>query len=340
MAGALALAGCSSGGGGHSEVADGGLPAPLSVKTPVSLVLDFTPNAVHAGIFRAIADGLYARERIDLHVIVPSETQDPLTMVDAGDVDFGLADGSDLANLIAKEGHVKAVMAVGQRPFGGLIARAAEHLSSPAALQGRTVGVTGVPSDTAVLDTEVRAAGGDPAKVHVLTVGFDGAASLRAGKIAAFTGFWPDDGVQLAVTGEPVRSFKLDEWGGPAYPGLVAFASDSTIASDPALVRDFVAATVRGYELTLRDPRQSLRDLERLEPEVRPKVASASLADYLPLFDEGGKVPLGELQPQRIEALSRWMLAHRLIGAPVPFSRYGTNRFVPGGGGQSPSGGP
>jgi putative hydroxymethylpyrimidine transport system substrate-binding protein len=307
------------------------LPPPLKSSAAVSLVLDFVPNAVHAGIYRAIAEGLYARERIDLHVITPSETQDPLTMVDAGKVDFGLSDGSDLATLIAKGGHVKAVMAIGQRPFGGLIARAAEHLSSPASLQGKTVGVTGVASDTAVLDTEVRAAGGDPGKVHVVTVGFDGAAALRAGKIAAFTGFWPDDGVQLQVTGEPVTSFKLDAWGGPAYPGLVAFAADSTIARRPALVRDFVAATVRGYEETEREPTRSLEDLERLNPEVEAKVAKASLADYLPLFDESGKVPFGTIQPQRIEALSRWMLAHRLIDTPVPFAKYGTNSFLPPG---------
>lgn len=307
------------------------LPPPLTTRTAVSLVLDFTPNAVHTGIYTAIADGFYTREHIDLHVIVPSETQDPLTMVDAGKVDFGLADGSDLANLIAKGGRVKGVMAIAQRPLGGLITRASEHLASPAALQGKIVGVTGVASDYAVLDTEVADAGGNPSKVHVITVGYDGAEALRAGKINAFTGFWPADGVQLQVTGEPVKSFKLDEWGGPPYPGLVAFTQDSTIARDPALVRDFVAATVRGYQQTLRQPESSLRDLLEQNPEVEAKVAKASLADYLPLYDDAGTVAFGTIQPAHIDALSRWMLAHKLIDTPVPFAKYGTNRFLPKG---------
>lgn len=342
---AALLCGCGSGNGKPSEtsptasqlpsVPAGALsPLPAALPHPVkaTLILDFVPNAVHAGIYRALAEGIYRREGIGLKVIEPSETQDTLSLIDAGKADFGLADGSDVATLIAKGGDAQAIMAIAQRPLGGLITRASEHLSSPARLQGKTVGITGVPSDSAVLDTEVRAAGGDPGKVHVVTVGFNGAQALRAGKIAAFTGFWPADGVQLQVTGEPVTSFKLDQWGGPPYPGLVAFSNRHLIASDPALVRDFVAATVRGYQLTLRNPQRSLHDLLAMNPEVQAKVARASLAAYLPLYTEDGKVPFGTLQAAHVEALSHWMVGHKLIGAPVPFARYGTDRFLPAGG--------
>lgn len=308
------------------------LPAPLPRPVRATLILDFVPNAVHAGIYRALAEGIYRRQGIALKVIEPSETQDTLSLIDAGKADFGLADGSDVATLIAKGGDAQAIMAIAQRPLGGLIARASEHLASPAALQGKSVGITGVPSDSAVLDTEVRAAGGNPSRVHVVTVGFNGAQALRAGRIAAFTGFWPDDGVALQVSGEPVKSFKLDDWGGPPYPGLVAFSNRHLIESDPALVRDFVAATVRGYQLTLREPRKSLRDLIAINPEVEAKVARASLAAYLPLFTEDGRVPFGTLQTAHVEALSRWMVGHGLIGAPVSFARYGTDRFLPPGG--------
>ena len=126
-------------------------------------------------------------------------------------------------------------------------AGASEHLRSAAGLVGRTVGITGVPSDLAVLDTVVAHAGGDPAKVHTVTIGFNGVEDLEAGRIAAFTGYWPDDGVTLSVSGHPITVFKLDQNGGPAYPGLVAFTNRTLIARDPALVRGFVAATVHGF---------------------------------------------------------------------------------------------
>lgn len=334
---AAALAGCGSSGGGNSASdasttpATVSLPAPLPRLTKATLILDFTPNAVHAGIYRALAEGLYRRENIALQPVSPSETKDTLSLIDAGKADFGLADGSDLEALIAKGGDAQAVLAIAQRPLGGLISRASEHLSSPARLQGKAVGVTGVPSDTAVLDTEVSAAGGDPSRVKVVTVGFNGAQALRTGRIAAFTGFWPADGVQLQVNGVPVTSFKLDDWGGPPYPGLVAFTTRRLIESEPALVRDFVAATVAGYEQTIAQPQRSLEDLLAANPEIERKVAAASLKAYLPLFDEGGKVRFGTLQSSHLTALSEWMTSHRLISRPVSPSRYGTSRFLGGG---------
>jgi putative hydroxymethylpyrimidine transport system substrate-binding protein len=328
-AAALALCGC----GTTSSASRTRLPSALAHPTHATLILDFTPNAVHAGIYRALAAGYYRDENIDLQVVQPSATAEPLSLVDAGGAQFGLADGSDVASEIAGGGSDEAIMAIVQRPVGGLIALASEHLHSPAQLQGRTVGITGVPSDRAVLDTEVRHAGGSPAKVHVATVGFNGAQALLAGRVAAFTGFIPDDGVGLEVEGgaggHRITSFWLDRNGGPAYPGLVAFTNRGLARSNPALVRDFLAATIHGYEDTLRDPARSLSDLLRLNPSLPRPLTAASLRAYLPLFDAGG-VPFGTLQPPHVAALSHWMLANRLIAAPITFARYGTNAFLPG----------
>jgi putative hydroxymethylpyrimidine transport system substrate-binding protein len=288
-----------------------------------TLVLDFVPNAVHAGIYRALAAGYYRQQGIALRVI------------DAGSAQFGLADGSDVMGLIAHGGDAKAVMAIVQRPLGGLIGLASEGLGSPADLQGRTVGITGVPSDKAVLDTEVRGAGGDPRRVHVVTVGFNGAQALVAGRVAAFTGFIPDDGVGLAVGGHPITAFALDRYGGPSYPGLVAFTTRREITADPGLVGGFVAATVHGYEDTLADPGRSLNELLAANPSLQRKLTSASLTAYLPLFagieshPPRGKVAFGTLQSGNVEAMSRWMLANGLIEGPVSADRYGTNEFLP-----------
>jgi putative hydroxymethylpyrimidine transport system substrate-binding protein len=309
----LALAGCGS-----------SAPGPVHA----TLVLDFVPNAVHAGIYRALAAGYYRRAGIDLQVIPPSTTSTTLELIDAGKAQFGLADGIDVAEQIAMGRDAKAIMAVVQRPLGAPIALASEHLGSAADLVGKTVGITGVPSDRAALDTVVAHAGGNPAKVKLVTVGFDGVAYLEAGKIAAFTGYWPDDGVSLQVSGHPITVFKLDSGGGPAYPGLVAFTTRSLIARDPSLVRAFVRATVHGYEDTLRDPRRSLAELLAANPSIEPKLARASLAAYLPIFDAGG-VPDGTLVASRIAALSSWLAANRLTARPVGVARFGTNAFLP-----------
>jgi putative hydroxymethylpyrimidine transport system substrate-binding protein len=335
----VVLAGCGGSGSGVSSAGAAAHPK------QATLILDFVPNAVHAGIYRALAAGYYREQGIDLHVVTPSATTDTLKLIDAHSAQFGLADGSDVAGLIADGGDAQAVMAIVQRPLGGLIASASEHLRSPADLQGRTVGITGVPSDRAVLDTEVRHAGGDPHRVHVVTIGFGGGQALAAGRIAAFTGFIPDDGVQLQVSGHPITAFALDRNGGPAYPGLVAFTTRGLIASDPALVRGFVAATVRGYEDTLAEPTRSLDELLAANPTLQTRFTRMSLQAYLPLFAGGpagqrtagaplargsAPVPYGTLQAGNIRAMSSWMLSNGLISAPIAAARYGTNRFLPG----------
>ncbi|MGA7703297.1 MAG: ABC transporter substrate-binding protein [Solirubrobacteraceae bacterium] len=301
-------------------------PAPPPVKA--TLILDFTPNAVHAGIYRALAAGYYRRGHIDLQVVQPTSTQETLKLIEAGKAQFGLADGSDVAGLIGEGGSAQAVMALVQAPLGGLIALASERLRSPADLAGKTVGITGVPSDRAVLDTELRHAGVSPSRVKVVTVGFNGGQALVAGRIAAFTGFIPDDGVALSASGHPITAFALNGNGGPAYPGLVAFTTRHLIASDPQLVRDFVAATVHGYQDTLADPRRSLAELEVANPTLPHKLTAASLKVYLPLF-RAGNVPFGTLQAANVQAMSTWMVSSGLLHAPVGADRYGTNEFLP-----------
>jgi putative hydroxymethylpyrimidine transport system substrate-binding protein len=320
----LCSCGSSSTTGGTASVATYGLPAPLAHPIQATLILDFTPNAVHAGIYRALAAGYYTREGIHLRVVEPTSTQETLKLIDAGKAQFGLADGSDVASLIAGGGDAQAVMALVQRPLGGLIALASEHLRSPAGLAGKTVGITGVPSDL-----ELRDAGVSPSRVHVVTVGFNGPQALLAGRIAAFTGFIPDEGVTLRVSGHPVTAFGLSQYGGPAYPGLVAFTTRQEIASDPQLVRDFVAATVRGYEDTLLDPARSLQELLAGNPALPRKLTRASLAVYLPLFAGDGRVPFGTLQAANVVAMSKWMVGAGLIHAPIAPARYGTNAFLP-----------
>jgi ABC-type nitrate/sulfonate/bicarbonate transport system substrate-binding protein len=101
------------------------------------------------------------------------------------------------------------------------------------------------------------------------------------------------------------------------------------IGAAPELVRDFVAATVHGYDDTLKAPRRSLAELEAANPSLSRKLTAASLGVYLPLFAAKDGVAFGTLQARNIEAMSKWMVGAGLIGAPIAPARYGTNEFVP-----------
>ena len=321
------LAAACGGQGGTGTVANPDAARPAGVEH-ATLVLDFLPNAVHAGIYRALARGYYRQRNVDLRVIQPTSTADTLRLIDAGKADFGIADAADVADQIGRGRDAQAVMALVQRPLGGVIALRSEGLGSPRDLEGKTVGLTGVPSDTAVLDTAVRSAGGDPGRVHTLTIGFNGVQDLENGKVAAFTGYWPADGVQLQVGGFPITPFKLDEHGGPAYPGLVVFSTRRRIAQDPPLLRAFVAGTYVGYRQTLSDPQGSLQDLLDRNRSLRRPFTTSSLEAYLPLFQADAPA-YGTLRQDRLQQLSDWLVGYRLIKKPIAPSRFGTNQFLP-----------
>ena len=280
-----------------------------------TLVLDFLPNGVHAGVYEALASGAYRDEGIDLEVLTPTSTSDTIRLIQAGKADFGLADGIDVATQTDAGRDVRAVMAITQRPAGGLITLAAEGIDSPGDLGGRTVGVTGLPSDTAVFETMVEDAGGDPRASEVVTVGFGGIQALLAGRISGFTGYLPADAPVVESKGRPTRSFAFDEFGGPSYPGLVAFSTGSRIAGDPQLVEGFVSATIEGYRQALEDPEAAVAATVEEAPELDPDLALETFLAYGPLI--GAPESLGSIERASVAELSEFLVEEELISEPL-----------------------
>src|SRR5579884_845005 len=242
---------------------------------PATLILDFTPNAVHTGIYAALARHYDRAAGVNLHVIAPTASTDSIKLLETGKVNFAILDIHDLA--IARERHqdVVGIMAIVERPLSAVIA--APDIRSPKGLQGRTVGITGVPSDTAVLRSVVTGSGGDPAKVKTITIGFNAVADLLANRVAAATAFWNDEGLTIQSRRggrSPFHVFRVDDYGAPSYPELVLCATAQTLRRDPGLARHVVSALVRGYQFTLSNPAASARDLERLAPGLDPKLVS------------------------------------------------------------------
>jgi len=292
----VVCAGCGSG----SPHSGAGAAAPPRDAT---LVLDFTPNAVHAGIYSAIARGYDRAAGVRLHVIVPSASTDSIKLLETGRVSFAILDIHDLAIARARGAGIVGIMAIVQRPLAAVIA--APAVRTPRSLDGRLVGITGVPSDAAVLRSVVGGAGGDAGAVRTITIGFNAVADLLAGRVAAATAFWNDEGVTLALRRPGFHSFRVDDYGAPSYPELLLCGTRSAVDGDPALARAVVRALVRGYSFTLGDPGAGARELESAVPGLDPRLVAAQLAAVAPAFRApDGRV--GELSVSRLRAWAVW----------------------------------
>jgi len=193
-----------------------------------------------------------------------------------------------------------------------VIARANGPVKRPSDLQGRHVGVTGLPSDDAVVDSEVSADGGDPAKVDRVTIGFNAVADLAAGKVDAATGFWNAEAVALQRQGVPVRTFRVDRYGAPPYPELVLTTTRKLLRSDPVLVREVAGATTRGYQAALRDPKAALDALLAANPDLDRGEQQAQMRVLLPALSPPGRFDKGVL-----EAGSHWDADHGILERPL-----------------------
>ena len=302
LAAVLALAGLAGCGG------DGAEPGAPEGAT---LVLDFTPNAIHTGIYAGLARGYYREEGIDLEVQPPGESSDAPKLLAAGKVEFAILDIQDLAIARDRGIDVVGIAPIVVRPLAAVIARADGPVRRPRDLEGRRVGVTGLPSDDAVVNTEVEADGGDPAKVEKVMTGFNAVPALAAGKVDAVTGFWGSEAVALQRQGVPVRVFKADEYGAPSYPELVLVTSRQMLEEDPELVDLLHRATRRGYAFTGHHPKAAMDDLIAAHPELdRAEQAAQLRAMRSPLHP-------GALEPPRLREWAAWALRHGIVEKPI-----------------------
>ena len=290
-----------------------------------SLVLDFTPNAVHAGIYEALARRDDVRAGVRLHVIVPSASTDSIRLLETGRVNFAILDIHDLAIARERGQDIVGIMAIVQRPLAAVIA--APSVASPRALAGRTVGITGVPSDTAVLDSIVAGAGGTPSRVKTITIGYNAVADLLAGRVAAATAFWNDEGVTVRRHNPGFRVFRVDQYGAPSYPELVVCATGASLRAHPALARAVVGALTAGYRQVLSDPAAGERALESQVPGLDPSLVHAELSVLLPSFDEPGGV-VGALDAARLRAWAAWERRFGIVGKIPDIATMFTQRFL------------
>jgi ABC-type nitrate/sulfonate/bicarbonate transport system substrate-binding protein len=271
---------------------------------PASLVLDFTPNAIHSGIYTALARHYDTANGVKLHVIIPGESTDAIDLLAEDKVNFAILDIHDLAIADAQGRNLVGIMAIVERPLASVIAQ--KRFTSPRDLAGQRVGVTGDPSDLAVLRSIVAGSGGDPSKIKTITIGYNAVPDLVDGRVAAATAFWNDEGVQLSHQKPGFHVFRVEDYGAPAYPELILSTTRAELRKDPTLARGLVHALVEGYDSVLKDPKVGERALESQVSGLSASAVSQQLRAELPAFLPVAGGSYGALKPSILSAWAKW----------------------------------
>jgi len=291
LAAALAVAGCGSTTGNDRP------------NEEASLLLDFIPNAVHSGIYLARDRGYDEAEGVTLKIRAPTESTDAPKLLQAGKVDFAILDIHDLGLARERGADLVGVMALVQRPLAAVLAQ--PRIKTPRDLEGERAGVSGLPSDVAVLHSIVKGAGGDPAKVRETTIGFEAVKALLAGRVAGATAFWNVEGVALEQRRPGMREFRVDDYGAPPYPELVLCVTRQTLDERRALVRAAIRGLERGYLAAQDDPESAVSAMTAAVPGLDRDVLAPQLDAVAPAFTAGART-YGQLRPDVLREWAQW----------------------------------
>jgi ABC-type nitrate/sulfonate/bicarbonate transport system substrate-binding protein len=313
-AAALALSACATGSDER---------APNRAAT---VLLDFQPNAVHTGIYTAVDRGYDDALGVNLRIRVPSDSTDAVKLLVSGRTDLAVLDIHDLAIARERGRDLVGVLAIVQEPLAAILAQ--PEIDTPRDLEGLRVGVTGLPSDDAILRSIVEGAGGDADKVRATTIGFTAVPSLLTGRVAAATGFWNVEGVALHAKRPKLREFRVDEYGAPGYPELVLATTRTMLQDEPDVIRVAVAAIARGYSEVLSDPESAVGALVDATSGLDRAGVQRELDAVAPAFTAGART-FGELDPQRLRAWARWEQRFGIVKRLPDVARAFDGRYVP-----------
>lgn len=288
---------------------------------PVSLVLDWYPNAVHSFILAAEEQGFFRAEGLDVTIKMPAENPtDGIKLVGAGKETFALYYQPDVLVARGESIPIVSVAAVVRHPLNGIIVREESGITSPKDLAGKSVGYPGIPLNLPMVNTMVKAAGGDPATVTMTDISWDLIPALATKRTDAIAGgFLNHEKLILEQEGTRVRYFAPQAFGVPNYYELVLITGEETARKDAATIQAFWRALSKGHDWVKSHQADALKLLLAKQEKSFPldaKVEEASLNLLLPMMEEEG-TPFGAQSADDWTKVGAWLKEHGAVKADV-----------------------
>jgi len=298
----------------------------------VNLVLDYLPNADHAGIYAAMAQGEFEKAELDVKPRTPSDPSAPLKLLASGRADLAISYEPELLLARSKGADVVSVGALVQKPLTSIVSLGAKPIRSAASLEGKKVGTAGLPYQDAYLKTILEQAGADPERVKPINVGFNLVPALATKRVDAVLGmFWNVEGVELKRQKKDPVILRVDEIGVPTYNELVIVARAEDVRERGPLLRRFMRALSRGHEAVRENVDTGANALVDANPDLDRNLQRAQIRATLPVFfPEDDDRPFGFQDPAQRRRYAEWMADNKLIPDTRTAPRAFTNEFLAG----------
>lgn len=313
-----------------ASVACGSEKQSTSVEKKLKLVLDWTPNTNHTGLYVAMDKGYYKDAGIELEIVQPPEDGAEV-LVASGKADFGISFQDTMAGALSKDSPlpIKAVAAITQHNTSGIMSRKGDGITTPKGLEGKKYATWDLPIEKAILKNVVEKDGGDFAKVELIpSTVTDEVSALSTKQIDAVWVYYGWAGISAKEKGFDFDYFAFKDINPTFdYYTPVLITNDDMIKNNSDTVKKFLEATKKGYEFAAGNPQDAAEILLKYAPETDSKLANAS-QEYLSTCYIDKDIPWGYIDSERWKNFYRWINENNLLEHRIDEGAGLNNEFI------------
>ena len=268
----------------------------------VTLITDAGFLGRHAYYFVAIEKGYYKAANLDVAVVRGQGSAEAVRQVAAGNATFGFADSGSAVLARGNDNlPIRVVAIVYAKPPHAIYALKESGIAKPKDLEGRRIANPAGGAIPQMFPAYAKAAGIDASKVGWVVASSESLPGLLAlGRVDAIGQFTVGEPrLKKDAAPKEVIEFSYADAGLDFYSnGIVA--SDSTVKSNPDLVRRFVTATMKGLKDTLENPKDAAEIMQKFHREIDVDLATAELVKVRALAVIPNS-PLGAIDAKRAQ---------------------------------------
>jgi ABC-type nitrate/sulfonate/bicarbonate transport system substrate-binding protein len=253
----------------------------------IKMALLTQPGIWDAGVFAAVDHKLFEAENLEVEFVSPATPADGLKLLASGGVQFATAHSTEVITARSKGLPVVSIATNHQYGTAGIMMPDSSGVTSLQQLEGKTLGVTGIPFNRTMLEYCLKKAGVDLNKVKIVVVGFTPMPLLLSKRIDglgdAIT--WSEPAMFNVQIGKPAgdtstyKYFAFYQNGVPRYYTLGVVASEDTVKKNPELARRFLRAWRKGLDWAIHNQQAAIEGLRKHNPEVNEAESVANLAE-------------------------------------------------------------
>jgi len=297
--------------------------------TPMTLQLNWNPNAEHAPYFLGRKLGYYAEEGIELEILPGTGSGNAVTLVGTGDSPFGVAIADALVLGRAQGVPALSTAVLLQENPGVLVSFAEKGIVAPEDIYGKRIALNPQSTGYAFWVAFTEANGLDRSQITEVNVSTAELPLLIADEVDITGALLTNEVVTLLAEGYELNMIDYDDYGVNSY-GQVLLSNDDFIAENPDLARAFVTATLRSWEYTFDHVDEAIAALAEAVPETDAELETAKWPPIIELAHApDGATPFGQ---QTLEGWTQTAQAFEiggLIDEPVDPATLFTNEFLP-----------